>query len=129
MASRRSLIRPLPLRLGLAGCALVLVVWSGLWWTGRSDGRLHLIFPAQGGDGILLEGAHGEIAVVDGGADGAAFADWLGRTLPLGRRRIDLLLLTRADSTTLPGQLAAVRRYSIGRAVLVRPVKVTAQLD
>src|SRR5215212_760299 len=119
MASRRPLLRPLPLRIGLAGCALMLVVWSGIWWTGRSDGRLHLIFPVQSGDGILIKGAHGELAVVDGGAEGTTFADWLGRTLPLGRRRIDLLLLTRADRTTLPGQLAAVRRYSVGRAVLV----------
>ena len=120
-------LRPLPLRLGLVACALVLVICAGLWWTGRSDGRVHLLFPALPGDGILVKGPHGEIAVVDGGADGAAFASWLGRHLPLGKRRIDLLLSTRADPTTLPGQLAAVRRYSVGRAVLVRPLEPSAQ--
>lgn len=123
MAARLPRLRPLPVQLGLAGCALVLTILSGLWWTGRSDGRLHLLFPVQPGDGILVKGAHGEIAVVDGGSDGAMFVDWLGRSLPLGRRRIDLLVLTRADGTTLPGQLATVRRYSVGRAVLVQPLK------
>lgn len=105
----------------------MLAVLSGLWWTGRSDGRLHLLFPVQPGDGILVQGPHGEVAVIDGGSDGALFVSWLGRSLPLGRRRIDLLVLTRADSTTLPGQLATVRRYAVGRAVLVQPLKATAQ--
>jgi hypothetical protein len=105
----------------------MLAVLGGLWWTGRTDGRLHLLFPVQPGDGILLKGAHGEIAVIDGGSHGATFADWLGRRLPLARRRIDLLVLTRADSTTLPGHLAAARRYAVGRAVLVQPLTVTAQ--
>jgi hypothetical protein len=127
MASRGPLLRPLPLRIGLAACALVLVAWGGVWWTGRSDGRLRLIFPALGGDGILIKGARGEIGVIDGGTDGTAFASWLGRNLPLGRRHIDLLLLTRADGTTLPGQLATVRRYAIGRALLVQPAGATTQ--
>jgi hypothetical protein len=105
----------------------MLVVSGSLWWTSRTDGRLHLIFPAQPGDGILVRGPRGEIAVVDGGADGAAFVSWLGGKLPLGRRRIDLLVLTRADKTTLPGQLATVRRYAVNQAVLVRPPKETPQ--
>ena len=127
MAVRGPWLRPLPLRLGLVGCALVLIICGGLWWTGRSDGRVHLLFPVLPGDAILVKGPRGEIGVVDGGADGAAFASWLGRHLPLGKRRIDLLLSTRADGTTLPGQLAAVRRYSIGQAVLVRPIEPSAQ--
>src|SRR5687767_3654924 len=127
MASRGPWLRPLPLRLGLAGCVLVLVVSGGLWWTGRTDGRLHLLFPVLPGDGILVKGASGEGAVIDGGTDGAGFVSWLGQRLPLGRRRIDLLVLTRADGTTLPGQLALVRRYTVDGAVLVRPVKPTTQ--
>ncbi len=127
MAVRSLWLHPLPLRLGLVSCALVLIICGSLWWTGRSDGRVHLLFPVLPGDGILVKGPRGEIAVVDGGADGAAFASWLGRHMPLGKRRIDLLLSTRADPTTLPGQLAAVRRYSIGQAVLVRPLEPSAQ--
>ena len=50
----------------------MLAILSGLWWTGRSDGRLHLLFPVQPGDGILVKGSRGEIAVVVGGAPEAA---------------------------------------------------------
>ena len=119
MAGRRAL-RPLPLRFGAGLGALLLAVWGGLWWTNRPDGRFHLIVPAIPGDGVLLKSG-GAVALIDGGADGTAVATWLGDELPLGRRQIDLLVLTRADGTTLPGQLAAVRRYHIGRALLVRP--------
>ena len=114
-------MRPLPLRWGLLLCGLLLVVSGGLWWTGRADGRTHLVIPALPGDGLLVKSPGGRIALVDGGADGAAVAHWLGRELPLGRRTIDLLVATRADNSTLPGQLAAARRYRIERAVLVQP--------
>jgi hypothetical protein len=102
-------------------CGLLLAVSGGLWWTGRADGRMRLIVPALPGDGLLIKSPGGRITLVDGGSDGAAVASWLGRELSLGRRTIDLLIATRADNTTLPGQLAAARRYHIGRAVLVRP--------
>ena len=110
------------MKIGVLLCALLLVVSGALWWAGRSDGRLHLLIPALPGDGVLVKAGGGEIALIDGGADGAALANWLGHTMGLGRRRIDLLLQTRADATTLPGQLAAARRYDVGRAVLVRPL-------
>jgi len=114
-------LRPLPLRYGLAGCALVLVIAGTLWWGRRNDGRLHLIVPELPGDGILIRNG-GMTALVDGGADGADLAHWLGIELGLAERHIDLLIQTRADETTLPGQLAAVRRYTIGQALLIQPV-------
>ena len=112
----------MPLRAAVLGSALALVVSAGLWWTNRGDGRLHLIAPVIPGDGFLLKSPGGQVALIDGGADGSAVASWLGGELPLGQRQIDLLLPTRADTTTLPGQLAAVRRYRIEEAVLVQPV-------
>ncbi len=122
-------LRPLPLRAGMLGSALVVVVSAALWWTNRTDGRLHLIVPAIPGDGILLKSPGGRVALIDGGADGTAVANWLGGELPLGRRRIDLLVLTRADETTLPGQLAAVRRYHVRQAVLAEPVEAQPLWD
>ena len=113
-------LRPLPLRFGLAGCALVLVIAGTIWWGRRDDGRLHLIVPELPGDGILIRSG-GMTALVDGGADGAELAHWLGTELGLAERRIDLLIQTRADETTLPGQLATVRRYAIGQALLIQP--------
>jgi hypothetical protein len=102
-------------------CGLLLAVSGSLWWASHADGRTHLIVPTLPGDGLLIKSPRGQFALVDGGADGAAVANWLGQELPLGRRTIDLLVATRADNTTLPGQLAAARRYHIQRAVLVEP--------
>src|SRR3954447_8546970 len=128
MAAHRRL-RPLSLRAGALLAALVAVVAFGLWWTGRNDGNAHIIVPPIAGDGLLLKSAGGQIALIDGGADGGAVASWLGQELPLGRRQLDLLILTRADSTTLPGQLAAARRYHILQALLARPQKAEPQWD
>src|SRR3954453_11490908 len=121
MATQRRL-RPLSLRVGALLGVLGAVVAFGLWWTNRTDGRAHIIVPPIAGDGLLLKSAGGQFALVDGGSDGQAVASWLGHELPLGRRQLDLLVLTRADRTTLPGQLAAARRYHIVQALLVKPL-------
>src|SRR5919202_5894510 len=123
-ARRRVLPRVAPLV-----CVVLLSVPAALWWTNRSDGRLHLIVPALAGDGALIRTASGQVALIDGGSDGAAVANWLGRELPLGRHAIDLLVQTRVDPTTLPEQLAAARRYHFRTAVLVRPGKKDPSWD
>src|SRR5919199_409626 len=129
MTPNAAVIRTVPLRLVALACVVILGIPTTLWWTNRSDGRLHLIVPALAGDGALLRTAAGQIALIDGGADGAAVANWLGRELPLGRHQIDLLVQTRVDRTTLPGQLAAARRYHVRTAVLVWPGQKEASLD
>ena len=111
----------LPLRAVALVGVLALVVSVAQWWSGRGDGRTHLVVPELDGDGLLIKDAGGQVALVDGGADGSAVATWLGGELPLGRRHVDLLLLTRADQTTLPGLLAIARRYQVRRAILAEP--------
>lgn len=113
----------------MIGAATLTAVLIVLWWTGRPDGLTHLVVPELAGDGMLIRAPGGEIALVDGGSDGASAAAWLGAELPLAQERIDLLVLTRADSTTLPGLLAAVRRYRIGTAMLVQPPRISAAWD
>ncbi len=103
--------------------ALALILPAALWWTGRTDARLHVIVPPLAGDGVLIKTVSGQWALIDGGADGTAVANWLGRELPFARREIDLLVQTRVDRTTLPGQLAAARRYHFRRALLLRPAR------
>jgi hypothetical protein len=122
-------MRPLPLPIGMLGCGLMVVLVMALWRSGRVDGRLHLIVPQLAGDGILLVTPDGQTALIDGGTDGAAVTNWLGQELPFARRRLDLLVLTRADRTTLPGQVAAVRRYAIGKALLARPLEADPLWD
>src|SRR5919199_5839138 len=128
MTAYAAVSRAGPLRLVALACVVLLGIPTALWWTNRSDGRLHLIVPALAGDGALLRTAVGQIALIDGGADGAAVANWLGRELPLGRHQIDLLVQTRVDRTTMPGQLAAARRYHVRTAVVVLPWQKEASL-
>jgi hypothetical protein len=85
---------------------------------GRPSEQMRVLIPALAGDAALIMLPDGQTILIDGGADGAAVATWLGNTLPFGQRRIDVAVLSRADSSTLPGQLAAFKRYEIGMAVL-----------
>lgn len=80
------------------------------------------MLPALEGDTVLVITPQGQTLLLDGGSDGAALAAWLGKRLPFGQRRIDALVLTRPDTSTLPGQLAAIKRYEIGTA-LVAPIE------
>jgi hypothetical protein len=109
-------MRPPSLRLLLTAGAVLGAVLGGLLLRGR-EASLRIVWPALAGDGALVLAPDGTSVLIDGGADAAAVVSWLGRELPFGRRRIDLVVLTRADSSTLPGQLAALRRYEIGAAL------------
>ncbi|MBA3945133.1 MAG: hypothetical protein H0X37_11290 [Herpetosiphonaceae bacterium] len=116
-------------RLLAFGATLVGVVLGAAWWNGRSDGRTHLIVPAVSGDVALLRTADGHTLLLDGGADAAATTSWLGHELPFYQRRFDLVVLTRADDQTLPGQLAALRRYSAGLIIYVPPTQSTPPFE
>jgi len=121
-------MRPPPLRLLLiAGAVLGAVLGGSL--LSRRDATLRIIWPELAGDGALVLAPDGSSVLVDGGSDAAAVASWLGRELPFGRRRIDVVVLTRADSTTLPGQLAALRRYEIGAALFPGDAVPSADLE
>ncbi len=110
------MLRPLSLRNATLAIALLSFVLGALLVAGRAAPELRIIIPAHKGDGALILTPDGHTILIDGAADGASFAAWLGEALPLGRRHIDAIVLTRADSGTLPGQIAAIRRYHVGLA-------------
>ncbi len=112
------MLRPLPLRFSLVAIALLGLLLGALLSASRADDRLHIMLPAIEGNGALVITPGGQTILIDGGADGAALATWLGSRLPFGTRSIDLLILTHPDASTLPGQLAAIRRYHIGQALI-----------
>lgn len=111
------MLRPLPLRISLLLIAVLSVIAIGLWQARHRPATLRMVMPAIDGDGALVITPDNRTLLIDGGADGAALATWLGATLPFGTRRIDAAILTRSDSRTLPGQLAAFKRYRIGTAL------------
>lgn len=123
------MLRPLPLKFGLLSVALLGSVFGALLLAGRPTSQLRVIFPALPGDAALILTPDGRSILIDGGADGAALATWLGQTLPFGQRQIDALLLTRTDSTTLAGQITAIKRYSVGTALFAATDRRTSSLD
>lgn len=90
---------------------------------------MRVLLPALAGDGALVLLPDGRAVLIDGAADGAALSTWLGQTLPFGTRRLDTLVLTRADTTTLPGQLAALKRYQVSTALLPPIQRGSSSLD
>jgi hypothetical protein len=123
------MLRPLPLRFSLCIAILLCVVLGALLIGGRAEPRLRVLLPEIAGDGALIITSDGRTALIDGSADGAALATWLGNTLPFGQRHLDAVVLTRADGNTLPGQLAALKRYRIGTALLAATEQHTSSLD
>jgi hypothetical protein len=110
-------LRPIPLRWSLAAIALLGVVLVRLVLA-QPTNALQIMLPALPGDGALVITPQGHTLLIDGSADGAAAATWLGHNVPFGQRRIDAAVLTRATDETLPGQLAAIKRYEIGAAFI-----------
>lgn len=122
-------MHPLPLRFSLAFGGLLCVVLVALLAAGRPQPGLRIVLPALEGDGALVTTPDGHTLLIDGGADGAAVATWLGATLPFGQRQIDALIATRADARTLPGQIAALRRYNVEQALIAASDRRTSSSD
>jgi hypothetical protein len=95
---------------------VVLGVVLGRLVLAQPTGALQIMLPALPGDGALVVTPQGHTLLIDGGADGAALATWLGQHMPFGQRRINAVVLTRRTDETLPGQLAAIKRYEVGAA-------------
>lgn len=112
------MIRPLPLRLSLGLVVLLALVFGALLIGGRRPAQLRILVPVIPGDAALITTPNGKTVLIDGGEDGAALATWLGNALPFGQRNLDVLILTRPDAKTIPGQLAALKRYRIGMALM-----------
>lgn len=112
------MIRPLPLRLSLGLVVLLALVFGALLVSGQRSAQLRILVPALPGDAALITTPNGKTVLIDGGEDGAALATWLGNALPFGQRDLDVLILTRPDTKTLPGQLAALKRYHVGMALM-----------
>jgi beta-lactamase superfamily II metal-dependent hydrolase len=123
------MIRPLPLRLSLILAALLTLVLGALLVGGQASGQLRVLLPAIPGDAALIATPDGQTVLIDGGSDGAALATWLGNTLPFGQRHLDALILSRADAKTLPGQLAALKRYRVGTALMAATERRNSSLD
>lgn len=101
---------------GLPG-ALVVALVVLTWWGPPDRGRLHIFFLDTPGDAALIQTPRGRYVLVDGGSDPSRLALHLGRRLPFWERKLEAVILTRADEARLPGQVAALARYRAGLAL------------
>jgi competence protein ComEC len=99
---------------GLAfGCAALL--WANL--LGGTAARLTVaVLDVGQGDAILITTPSGHRILVDGGPSPSALLNALGRELPSGSRRIDLVVLTHPQEDHVAGLPAANERYEVRAA-------------
>src|SRR6185295_12948674 len=110
-AERRRL---LPLR-GVAMLAALVIAVALLALSRPEDGQLSVTFLDVGqGDAILIEGPRGNRVLVDGGPGSQPITQALSRNLPIDSRRIDLVVLTHAQSDHMAGLLTVVDKYDVG---------------
>ena len=87
--------------------------WQTLYLRSAS-GALNVYFIDVGqGDAVLIESPTRGRVLVDGGANRSILRE-LGRILPFGDKRIDVLLATHPDADHIGGLLEVVSRYDIG---------------
>src|SRR6185295_9097646 len=113
-AERRRL---LPLR-GVAMLAALVIAVAFLALSRPERGRLSVTFLDVGqGDAILIEGPQGNRVLVDGGPGSLPISRALSRNMPFDDRRIDMVVLTHAQSDHVSGLLSVLERYNVGAVI------------
>jgi competence protein ComEC len=103
---------------GVAGLIALTTVVAGLAISQPERGRLSVTFLDVGqGDAILIEGPEGNRVLVDGGPGSVPITRALSRNMPFDDRRIDLVVLTHAQSDHMAGLLTVVERYDVGSVI------------
>jgi competence protein ComEC len=112
--SNRLLLIPasLFLILTLAGCAPSARI-NRLTQVGSSPNLRVNFFDVGQGDAVLVITPAGKTILVDGGP-GDAILSKLGKTLPLGQKKIDTVVLTHPHTDHLEGLIPVLRRYAVG---------------
>lgn len=90
-----------------------MAVWVAVYE--RRTSNLHVYFFDVGqGDSIFIDSpTHGRV-LVDGGPNNKVLSE-LGRVLPFGDRRIDVVIETHPDKDHIYGLSEVIRRYSVGK--------------
>lgn len=90
-------------------------VWSQVFVLAAPDDKVRISFLDVGqGSAILLSAPNGNQVLIDGGPSDAVLAK-LGQAMPLGDRRVELLILTHPDSDHLSGLIEVLKRYDVGQ--------------
>lgn len=105
----------------LGGLALLAVlVWQAV--AASPDGRLHLtVLDVGSGEALLVQTTTGRSVLIDGGGSPTALSNALGRRLPLGQRRLDLLIVAGAENDQVEALPRVLPRYPPGKVLWSGP--------
>lgn len=116
----------IPALLGLGAAAIV--IWQNV--LAAPDGYLHLtvldVSRTACGDALLVQTPDGARLLIDGGPSPTALSDSLGRRLPLGRRRLDWLVVGAAGDEQLTSLTEVLPRYPPDRVLWAGPTTGSA---
>jgi competence protein ComEC len=113
--------------IALALLVSVIFVWNAVYQQ-RTSNLLHIYFLDVGqGDAILIESPTHKRILIDGGPNRRVVTE-LGKILPFGDRRLDVVIETHPDSDHISGLIDVIREYSVG-AFMEPGVDSTNQID
>lgn len=90
-----------------------LFVWLAVWKRTPRDTLSVRFFNIGQGDAVLIESPTHRRILIDGGPNRKVVSE-LGRALPFGDRRIDLVIETHPDKDHIGGLPEVVKRYKVG---------------
>lgn len=97
------------------GCA-VLVLWSMV--LGAPDGLLTLtMLPGAKNPVVLAESPGGRFVLINGAVDASSLREHLGKFLPFGYRRLDMLVIPSCKLDDVSGLVGLTGRVKISRVV------------
>jgi competence protein ComEC len=95
-----------------------LFVWLAVWKRSPSDTLSVWFFNIGHGDALLIESPTHKRILIDGGPNRKVLSE-LGRALPFGDKRIDMVIETHPDKDHIGGLPEVVKRYKVG--LFMRP--------
>jgi competence protein ComEC len=99
---------------GLTIAMLLTLAWGG----SRPDGHLHVYFlNVDRGMATLVQTPSGRHILVDGGGAATQLNAYLGRLLPFGERRLDVLVATYPGGDYVTSLPPLFDRYRVGRLI------------
>ena len=101
------------LAIGLIIFNIFVIYYSSI----KPDGLVHIYFLNVGqGDSILIKTANNQYILIDGGPNNSAIK-LVDRVLPVGTRKLDLVILTHPHADHAVGLIEIANRYQIGEFV------------
>jgi competence protein ComEC len=103
-------------KLIILGAVLVMLGIAGyiFKWEHRAQMFEIYFFYLERGHSVFIRTPHGETILIDGGQNSQVIRE-LTRVFPFYRRKIDLVIATRADPKNVGGLIDVLKRFKVGK--------------